>query len=290
MKPPEFEYEAARSVEEAVELLHARGEEAKILAGGQSLVPLMNFRLTRPGLLIDINGIAALDYIRDADSGVRIGALTRHRMVEISPIVQKKCPILSEGAKQIGHLAIRNRGTFGGSLVHADPAAELPMLCVALDASFKLRGRQGERTISAKDFFVTYLTTTLRPDELLVEVNIPGQPAGIGWGFHELCRRPGDFAIAAVSALLTVDKKGNCAEARIAMGGVGPTPIRASEAEAILKGQTLSEQAFAEAGQKAAAAADPGSDVHASAEFRRYLVGVLTKRALRDACDRAKGV
>lgn len=290
MKPPKFEYAAAGSVEEAVELLHARGEEAKILAGGQSLVPLMNLRLTKPEFLIDINRIKALDYIKDAGGGFHVGALTRHRMIEISPIVQKKCPILNEGAKQVGHLAIRNRGTFGGSLAHADPAAEFPMLCVALDARIKLRSRQGERTVNARDFFVTYLTTAMKPDELLTEIEVPARPARTGWGFHELCRRPGDFAIAAVAALLTVDEKGNCTEARIAMGGVGPTPIRASEAEATLKGQTLSEQVFQEAGQKAAKAADPGSDVHASAEFRRHIVDVLTKRALRDALNRAKEV
>lgn len=286
MKPPVFDFVAARSVDEAVEQLGKAQGEGKVLAGGQSLTPMLNFRLAYPKLLVDINRIPGLDDIRKQDGGIEIGALVRHRAVESSPLVQEKLPILAAAAGHVGHLAIRNRGTFGGSLAHADPAAEWPMVALLLNAEMHARGQKGTRRIAAEEFFVTYLTTALEDDEILTGVQVPELPAKTGWGFEELSRRPGDFALAAVAALVTMD--GNtCKEARISMAGVGPSAVRASEAESWLRGKRLEADVLAEAGTKAGEAADPSNDVHASADFRRHLVTVLTPRALKAAAERA---
>jgi len=286
MKPPAFEYVAARTVDEAVAQLNKHGDGAKILAGGQSLTPMLNFRLVHPEILVDINRIPGLDKITPQNGGFRIGALTRHRAIEMSTAIAEKLPVLIAAAGQVGHLAIRNRGTFGGSLAHADPAAEWPMVVLALDGTITTKNAKGGRTIKAKDFFVSYLQSAVEDGEIVTEVTLPGLPPKTGWGFEELCRRPGDFAIAAVCALVTLDG-GKVKEARISMGGVGPTALRAPEAEALLKGQAIGDDILKRAGEKAAQAADPSNDVHASADFRRHLVGVLTRRAIQAAAQRA---
>ena len=288
MKPPAFDYFVARSVDEAVAQLNKRGGGAKILAGGQSLTPMMNFRLVHPEALVDINRVSALDFITPQNGGLRIGALTRHRTIETSAAVREKLPVLAAAALEVGHLAIRNRGTFGGSLAHADPAAEFPMVALALDATITTKTARGGRTIKAKDFFVSYLQSAVEDGEVVTEVTLPWLPPHTGWGFEELCRRPGDFALTAVCALVTLDGK-KVKEARIAMGGVGATALRAPAAEALLKGQPLNEDTLKRAGEKAAEASDPSNDVHASADFRRHLVSVLTRRALQAAEKRAAG-
>lgn len=286
MKPPAFEYVAARTIDEAVGQLSKHGDGAKIIAGGQSLTPMLNFRLVHPEVLVDINHIPGLDQIIPQNGGFRIGALTRHRAIESSTAIAEKLPVMRAAAGQVGHLAIRNRGTFGGSLVHADPAAEWPVVVLALDGTITTKTAKGGRTIKARDFFVSYLQSAVEDGEIVTEVTLPGLPPGTGWGFEELCRRPGDFAVAAVCALVTLDG-GKMKDARISMGGVGATALRAPEAEAVLKGQTISDDLLKRAGEKAAEAADPSSDVHASADFRRHLVGVLTKRAVKAAVQRA---
>lgn len=288
MKPPPFEYVAAKSIDEAIAALGRYKGEAKLLAGGQSLTPMLNFRLTRPAALVDLNRVTGIDQIKAENGGLRIGALARHRAIEQSPVVREKMPILSTAAAQVGHLAIRNRGTLGGSLAHADPAAELPMIAALLEAEMKTKSSSGGRTIKAKDFFVGVLTSALEPDEILTEVVLPALPANTGWGFEELCRRPGDFAIAAVAATVTVSG-GKCTGARISMAGVGGAPLRASKAEAALNGQKLTDAVLKKAGEEASKEADPSNDVHASADFRRHLVSVLTQRALKQAWERAAG-
>jgi carbon-monoxide dehydrogenase medium subunit len=287
MKPPAFEYVAARTIDEAVAQLNKHGDGAKIIAGGQSLTPMLNFRLVHPEILVDINRIPGLDQISPQNGGFRIGALTRHRAIETSRAIGEKLPVMLAAASQVGHLAIRNRGTFGGSLVHADPAAEWPVVVLALDGTITTKSAKGGRTIKARDFFVSYLQSAVEDGEIVTEVMLPGVPPGMGWGFEELCRRPGDFAIAAVCALVTLDA-GKVKDARISMGGVGPTALRAPDAEALLKGQAITDDLLERVGEKAAEASDPSNDVHASADFRRHLVGVLTKRALKAAAQRAK--
>jgi len=283
MKPPDFDYLAAREVGEAVAMLAQYGDRAKLLAGGQSLVPLLNFRLVQPEILIDVSRLSDLSSVREEGGGIRIGALTRHRQLELSPLVQNHCPILAEASKQIGHLSIRNRGTFGGSLAHADPAAELPMILLLLDGSVRAKSAAGERTIDAQDFFLGYLTTALTPSELLVEGWLPALGPQTGWGFHELTMQHGGFAIVAVGALITLDDRGRCAEARLVVGNGGPVPIRAREAE-----EGLVEPAIQEAARLVTGATDPTGDLQASVEYRIEMIRVLAARALRDALARAK--
>lgn len=288
MKPPEFDYLAARTLDEAIAQLVKHDGDAKILAGGQSLTPMLNFRLLHPKMLVDINRIPGLEGIQAQKGGLKIGALTRHRAIEMSREVAERQPVLAAAAKQVGHLAIRNRGTFGGSIAHNDPAAEFPMIAMLLDATVKVKGPGGVRSITAKELFVSYLSTSLRDGEILTEVEIPDLPANTGWGFEELSRRLGDFAIAAVCATVTV-KDQKCTGARIAMAGVGPTPIRSAAAESKLQGQKLTEDVIKAAAEAASGDSDPNNDVHASADFRRHLVGVLTGRALKSAWQRATG-
>jgi 2-furoyl-CoA dehydrogenase FAD binding subunit len=289
MKPSSFEYLTPRTVKETIELLEQFGDEIKVLAGGQSLVPMLNFRVARPKYLVDINGIRDLEYIREEKGELVIGALTREWAVEKSPLVREKCPILPKAISYIGHLPIRTRGTIGGSLVHADPSAELPIVACALDAKMKIVGPTGERVLSAEEFFVTYLTSALEPAEILVEVRIPVSPPRTGWSFMELSRRHGDFAIVAVATLLTFEEKGFCRKAKIALGGVAPTPIRPKAAEDLLAGKMINEALLAEAGAKAAEATDPESDYHASAEYRREMARVYTVRSLKEAGNMIKG-
>jgi len=285
VKPAQFDYLCPRTVDEAVDLLARHGDDAKVLAGGQSLVPLMNMRLARPAVIIDINRIAALEYLREERGMLRLGALTRQRAAERSPLVADRCPLLRDALRLVGHVQIRNRGTIGGSIAHADPAAELTAILVALDGETTVRSARGTRVIPAADLFVTYLTTSLDPRELLVEVRIPALPPGAGWSWMEIARRHGDFALAGVGVVLTV-RRGTIAEARIALTGVGPTPVRAARAERLLVGRAPSEALWGEAAEAVRAAVTPEEDIHASAEYRRHVSGVLAQRALREAAAR----
>jgi CO/xanthine dehydrogenase FAD-binding subunit len=289
MKPSAFEYFTPFTVPEAVELLQRHGDEAKILAGGQSLVPMMNFRVARPKVLVDINRIKELDYIREEKDELVIGGLVRERTLEVSPLVQKKCPILAEAISYIGHLPIRTRGTIGGSLAHADPSAEIPVVICGLGGKMKVVGPSGERTLRADEFFLTYLTSALEPAEILAEVRIPTLPTNTGWSFMELSRRHGDFGIVVVASILFMENRELCRKASIALGGVAPTPIRAVEAENLLAGRRLTQELIAEAGVKAAQATDPESDYHASAGYRKDMARAFTRRSLREAWNKVKG-
>jgi len=289
VKPPPFDYADPRTVDEAVALLHSHEGDAKLLAGGQSLVPLLNMRLARPALVVDLNRVEGLDYIREDDGWLAIGAMTRQRDVELSDVVRRRQALLWQATRLIAHPQIRNRGTVGGSIAHADPAAEYPAAAVALGAEVRVAGPNGERAISAADFFVSYLTTALQPAEIVTEVRWPVLHEGAGWSVMEITRRHGDFALAGVMTTLRLDH-GRCVDARIVLFGVAPTPVRAIEAEQSLAGEQPNEKLFAAAGEKAAAALDePLSDVHASAEYRRQLARVLTRRALAEASARAAG-
>ncbi|MBI3827061.1 MAG: xanthine dehydrogenase family protein subunit M [Candidatus Rokubacteria bacterium] len=282
MKPVKFEYHAPATVDEALALLGRYGGEAKILAGGQSLMPLMNFRLSRPAALIDLNRIASLAYIREDDGHLAFGAMTRQRTVEFSPVVAQRLPLLREATRWVGHLPIRSRGTIGGSIAHADPAAEYPAVLTALDGEVRVRGPRGERVLKASDLFVTYLTTRLEPDEILTEVRLPAMPAGAGHAFEEFARRHGDFAIVGIAAMVVRDG-GRCRQARLATAGAGPVPVRLRAAEEILERDGLGDRAIEAATARAAELVSPDADIHASADYRRHLTRVLAARALRRA-------
>lgn len=286
MKPAPFEYHDPASVEEALELLHRYGEEAKILAGGQSLVALLNFRLSAPAALIDINRIAELSYIKEQGGQLRFGAMTRQRAIEFSPLVAQRLPLLAEATGFVGHLPTRTRGTIGGSLAHADPAAEYPAVVTALEGELIVRGPAGTRVIRPPEFFRGVLTTALAPDEILVEARLPAALPKSGWAFEEFSRRHGDFAIAAVAAMVVMEGE-RCQMARLAAAGVGPTPVRLRGAEEMLEHAELTERTIHDAAAGAAELVAPGSDLHASADYRRHLIRVLTRRALTRAAARA---
>jgi carbon-monoxide dehydrogenase medium subunit len=288
MKPPSFEYEAPTTLDAAVALLDENQFDAKLLAGGQSLMPLLNMRLARPALLIDLARIPGFDYLEEDKGALRIGAMTRQRAVELSRTVRDKHPLLYAALLHVAHPQNRNQGTVGGSIAHADPAAELPALAVALDAEVTAVGPRGARKVPAADLFVTYLTTSLEPNEIVTEVRWPLLAPRTGWSFLELARRHGDFALAGVVALLALDASGRCAESRIVLFGVSSTPIRASAAEHILVGDKPAPERFEQAARAAAEAIEePLSDVHASAEYRLSLVQALTRRALSEAGAKA---
>jgi CO/xanthine dehydrogenase FAD-binding subunit len=287
MKPPLFDYIAATSIDMAVAALAEAGGEAKILAGGQSLMPMLNFRLLRPSILIDINRIAGLGFIEETADGIRVGALTRHFQLETSPLIARQFPVLSCAMTHVAHLAIRNRGTIGGSLSHADPAAELPMMALLLDAKLHVVSAGGSRIVAARDFILDTMTVDLDGAELLTEIVLPKLPSKTGWGFEEVARRHGDFALAAVAATLTVSG-GEIAQARIALTGVGPTALRADEAESLLLGRSLDENLTRRAIKAVREAIAPETDLHASSDYRRHLAGVLTGRALAAAWRRAR--
>ena len=289
MKPPKFRYFAPKSVGEALALLEEHAAEARVLAGGQSLVPLMNMRLVHPDVLIDINGISELSFIEATNGGLAIGALTRDATLAGDNKVAESLSVLSEAAHFVGHPAIRNRSTVGGSIAHADPAAELPAVMVALNAEIVARSRSGSRTISSQDFFKGFLTTDLKDGELLTEVHIPGLPSRSGSAFVEFARREGDYALAGVAAVITLDENGTIADARLGLCSVGPYPVRPQEAEALLRGQRPGNEAWAAAAAAVVAILDePLSDIHGSADYRRHLAGVLTKDALAAAAERAE--
>lgn len=288
MKPAPFDYCCPDSVAEAVQVLSNRAGGAKVMAGGQSLLPMLNFRVVRPSLIVDVSRLLELEYVRErTDGGLTIGALTRHRTLETSPVVARHFGVIPEAMRHVAHLAIRNRGTIGGSLSHADPAAELPMLARLLDATIVAQSTRGERLIPAADFFVGPLTSALEEDELLVRVELHGLSHN-GWAFDEFARRAGDFALAAVGVLLEV-VDGRIAMARVAMMGVGDTPLRCEDAERVLTGQRLSDQVVANAVKAGCASLEPRQDLHASPAFRRHLAEVLMERVLRKAWGRATG-
>lgn len=289
MKPAAFEYFVPQEVQETLELLEQYGDEAKILAGGQSLMPLMNLRLARPKMIIDINRLQDLSSISPgAHGGLTIGALTRQRAVERSAAVRERNPLLFATMPLIAHFQVRNRGTIGGSLVHADPAAELPAVTLVLGAEFVLKSTRGERAVQAEDFFVDYMTTAIEPIELLHEIRLPGWRQGRGWAIEEISRRKGDFAMVGVATVLELDGHGSCKDARIALFGVGETPVRMERAEGMLRGKGVGGRTFEEIQKVVSDDLDPVSDVHASAEYRKEVGGVLTRRALEKALLRAR--
>ncbi len=289
MKPPKFEYLRPASIQEAVAALAAAGEDGKILAGGQSLVPMLNFRLLNPSVLIDINRIPGLGEIQEQpDGGLRIGALTRHHALETSEVVQRLYPVLHAAMQQVAHLAIRNRGTIGGSITHADPAAELPMLMKLLDARITLISSKGTRIVDAEDFFLGPLTSEVEENELVTEINLPPLPQGAGWAFEEVARRAGDFALAAVGVVMHV-AQGKVVEARIGVMGVADTPMRINDAETILYNQSCDQVTLDEVVDAVLQAIEPSTDLHASAEYRLHLTEVLVRRAVKTAWQRATG-
>jgi carbon-monoxide dehydrogenase medium subunit len=287
VKPPRFDYHAPPSIDQAVELLVRYDGEAKVLAGGQSLMPMLNFRLARPAALVDVNRIPALAYIREEDGTVVFGAMTRQRTIEFSPVVARRLPLLQEATRWVGHLPIRSRGTIGGSIAHADPSAEYPAVLTALDGEVVVQGPRGRRTLKPAALFETYLTTSLAPDELLVEVRLPAMPAGAGFAFEEFARRHGDFALVGIAAMVVGDGA-RCTTARLASAGAGPVPVRLRAAEEILERDGLGAAAIETAAARAAELVNPDSDVHASADYRRHLTRVLTSRALKRAVERAR--
>jgi len=288
MKPAPFRYVAPRSVDETLALLAEHGAEGKILAGGQSLVPLLNMRLARPQVIVDINGIRSLAYIRRKDDHLHVGALTRQRAVEESATVRRQVPLLGEAIRFVGHPQIRTRGTVGGSLAHADPSAELPAVAAALDAELVVRSPSGERALSPGEFFAGYLTTALEPTDLLTEIRFPLLPERTGTAFVEVARRHGDFALVGVAAVVR-RSDGTIAEARLAFTGVGPGPVRARGAEGRLAGSAGTSRVFADAAREAAARLDPESDIHATAQYRRDVAATLARRALELAWQRSGG-
>ena len=287
MKSADFQYHRPRKIEEALALLLEFGDEGKILAGGQSLMPLMNFRLAQPAHIIDINFIDGMDYTRRDKGALRIGCLARQSHLLDSPIVREHCPLLTEALTYVGYEQIRNRGTLCGSLAHADPAAELPAVLLALDGFVTVGNLTTKREVAARDFFKSYLTTSLSNDEIVLKASIPETPPGAGWSFTEFARRFGDFAIVGVAVVLVREQE-KIADARIALTGVGDKPWREPSVEQMLVGQKASADLFGKIGVEIATRINPGSDIHASESYRRSLATVLTRRALKDAWQKAR--
>ena len=296
MKPAPFKYHAPSTVDEALARLAEHGWDAKVLAGGQSLIPMMNFRLAQPAVMVDLNGVSELFYIRPGkNGGLSIGAMTRQRKIELDPMVGERAPILREALTKVAHPQIRSRGTLGGSIAHADPSAELVALSVALDARLRLRSKQrGERWVDARDFFLGLFTTVLEPDELLTEIVLPPMPSRSGWSFMEVARRHHDFALVGVAATVILEKsrdaaKAKCEQARLVYFSVSDGPVEAFEAAAVLRDQEPTAEAIREAAETAGNKdIEPNSDINASAEYRRHLVKVLGRRALTEAFERAR--
>lgn len=287
VKPASFDYHSPKGIDEALTILERHRGEARVLAGGQSLVPMMNFRLAMPAAIVDLNRVPGLADIEMAEGTVRIGAMARQRQIEFAPLLRERLPLLSDAMGWIGHLPTRSRGTIGGSLAHADPAAEIPMVLQALEGEVAVRGPHGERRIAAPDLIEAPLTTSLAADEIITEVRFPVMPPGATHAIEEFARRKGDFAIAAIAVVLVRDG-GRCAAARLATAGIGPVPVRLRDAEAILEQRGLGDDAIAAAAQKAAELVEPMSDQNGSADYRRHLTAVLTRRAvLRAARERS---
>ena len=286
MKLPDFKYEAPATVAEATALLAEYQDEANLLAGGQSLIPLLALRLAHPAVLVDINGLDELSGVSVTDGVVTVGALTREYMAEESGTVAETLPLLASALPLIGHEAIRSRGTLGGSMAHADPAAELPAVARALDAEFVVRSQSGERVIPAAEWFEGYLTTARRPDEILVEVRFPVAEPGTGVAFQEIARRHGDFAMVGLATSLTLTD-GTITDARLAFSGIADMPVRAAEAESLLVGQQPSAELFGEAARAATAPLDPPADLHGTSEYRKKVAAALVRRGLQAAADNA---
>ena len=288
MKPAPFEYHAPASLEQALDLKSQHGDDAKPLAGGQSLVPAMNFRAAQPSMLVDLNRIAELSYIREEGNVIRIGAMARERHLEFDSSIQKRTPLLHEATPFIAHPQIRNRGTIGGSIVNADPAAELPVLMLALNARLKAQNKSGERWIEAKEFFVGMFTTALEPDEILVEIELPFMPSRTGWSFMEVAPRAGDYALMGVAAQVTLDEAGKCRSAKLVYLNAGEGPVDAVEAAKSLEGEALTDELIESAAALASKQEiNPYGNVHTSPEFQRHLAKVLTRKTLKQALQRA---
>ncbi len=287
MKPPRFQYCAPNMLDEALALLDLNSEDTKVLAGGQSFVPLMNMRLASPSYIVDINHITELNYIEQEDGYLAIGATVRQRQVERSLFVQDKHPLLVEGIRHIGHMQIRNRGTVVGSVAHADPAAELPALLTCLNGEVLAQSIHGERVMKAEEFFTGYLSTALEPGEMLTEVRFPLLASGAGWAFLEFARRSGDYALVGAAAVVTAGPDDHCLSAHIAYLGIAGAPIRGHDVEASIVGTILDEVALNAAAESASKlVSDDMGDVHATVEYRRVLTGELTRRVLKSAWER----
>jgi carbon-monoxide dehydrogenase medium subunit len=290
MKPAPFKYALPRSLQEALELKAKHGDEARFLAGGQSLIPMMNFRLAQPAILIDLNGLSELDYVRQVDAGaLRVGALTRHRDMLLNPLVRNSQPLVTEAMTQVAHPQIRNRGTLCGNLAHADPASEMSAVMLASGARFHACSAMTDRWIEVTAFFRGVFETALTNSEMLVEVEMPAMPARTGTAFVEFARRPGDYAVTGVAAAVTLDEQGACARCRLAYCNAHQTPIRAVAAENALVGARISEAEARAAGEMARREIEPPDDVHASGAYKRHLIGALTRRAVVLAQARAAG-
>jgi len=289
MIPPSFEYLRPKTLPEAVAMLQQHGDEAKILSGGQSLIPMMKLRLARPGFLIDINRIAGLSYVKEEDGLLKIGGLTREAELEASPVVRTRYPILLDTAHVIADPQVRNMATVGGNLAHGDPANDHPATMVALGAQVVATGPKGERVIPIENFFVTLFTTALQHEEILTEIRIPAPPARSGGAYFKLERKVGDFATAAVAVQVTLDDKAVCQKVGIGLTNVGPTPVKAKKAEEFLRGKKLDEGNIKQAAQLAADEAEPSPDLRGPVAYKKGLVKELAKRALSRAVERASG-
>ncbi len=287
MTPKKFDYYSPTSLSEALDLLGTK-EEAKVLAGGQSLLALMKLRLAAPKSLVDITKLEGMSYIREENGYLAIGALTIHDMIELSPIVKEKYTLLTDAASKIGDQQIRNRGTVGGSACHADPAADLPTALMAADANFVIQGPRGRRVVSSKDFFLDIFTTAVQHDEVLTEIQIPSLPPHSGTGYIKHSRREGDFAITSCGVVLTTDGGSTCKDVRIALGSIASTPLRFTNAENYLKGKKLDDKTIVEASNQKPDGADPPSDMHGSRDYRMEMIKVFTKRSLKLALGRVK--
>lgn len=289
MKPAPFEYSAPDSLDEALDLLGEHGYEAKALAGGQSLIPMMNFRLAQPSVLVDLNRVEELSFLEPDEKGdLRIGAMTRHHEIEFSNLVAERVPLIHEAMPKIAMPQIRSRGTFGGSIAHADPAAELTTISVALDGRFRTMSKKAERWIPAQDFFLGMFTTVLEPEELLVEIAVPSVGPRTGWAIEEIARRSHDFALVGVTTVVSLDDQDRCKRARIVFFSVGDSPVETPQAANLLEGQKPSDELIQEAAAQVRRELDPGTDIHASAEFRKHLAQELTSRALTKSFERAR--
>lgn len=289
MKPAPFTYVRPDSLAEALRFLVEHAEDAKPIAGGQSLMPMLNMRLATLDYLVDIDRLPGLDSVTPMpDGGVLLGALVRHRDLALNDVIRARAPLLHECAPMIGHPAIRNRGTLGGSIAHADPAAELPAALVALDAAIHLTHVDGERELAAGEFFLDVFTTALRPGELVAGVRVPAPPPRTGWCFREQVRRHGDFALAGAAVRITLDSSGQCVESRVVLCGVGGAPHRSGAAERILNGRIPDGAVLAGAARQATEALDVAGDVHASGAYRREAARVCAERALLSAFERAR--
>lgn len=286
MKPAPFKYIAAFSLAEALALKARYGEEARFLAGGQSLIPAMNFRLARPTVLIDINGLTELASIDRNAQAIRLGVLTRYRAMEKDAGFLGACRLFADALPHIAHPQIRNRGTIGGNLCHADPASELPAVAVAMRATVRIKSSRGERELAAADFFVAPLTTDLAAEEMLVEIAFPAAMPRSGASFMEVARRRGDFALVGVAAIVSLDAEQRCSGIRLAFCGVGETPLDASTSASSLVGQRCTDKAIAAAAADVRRMVAPAGNIHASAEYQRHIAEILTRRAIAAACDR----